>query len=134
MTANCRDRVFCELDRHGVGQSDRGDLAEVVEELPSVAVEGAVSDLDDQATLSLSFSFASLESFEHQGNAMTARDDVRVDRPLHHRESGWTSTSQNGLPHSVSASPPQMSLTRMSSFLSSARMRSNSRATAASSV
>ena len=45
-----------------------------------------------------------------------------------------TETAQKGEPHSVSASPPQMSLTSTSSRPSSARTRSNSRSTSDSTV
>ena len=68
--------VIGELDRHGVGQTDGRHLAEVVEELTTVAVKGTVGDFDDQPPI----------TFEHQGHTVPAGDDVGVDRPLHHLE------------------------------------------------
>ncbi len=65
-----------EFHRHCVRESNDGHLAEIVEELSTIAVEGSVRELDNEPTAAV----------EHEWDAVTACDDVRMDRVLHHCE------------------------------------------------
>ena len=67
-----RHVVRMEVAGHRVGEPHDRVLGQVVEEVAAVAEGVAVRDLDDEPGV----------AFDHQGGAVAAGDDVRVDGAL----------------------------------------------------